>query len=182
MTLKALFGLEKPFEKPAFVLYGAIVAQARQPYFYSDLSVCDTVDGRYDMIIIHAFLLFHRLKNENEEARQLSQAVFDTMFKDLDQSLREMGVGDMGVGPRIKKMAASFYGRIKAYDTALENDGNHILQEVIARNVFNKTEPDTVVLEYLASYIRSNVEHLERVNVDKFLNGDLAFVDPKTLS
>ncbi len=182
MNLKALLGFEKPFEGAAFSLYGSIVAQARQPYFYRDLKVLDTVEGRYDMIIIHAFLLFHRLKNEDENARQLSQAVFDTMFKDLDQSLREMGVGDMGIGRRIKKMASSFYGRVSAYDKALEADEISVLEQVIARNVFNKTDPDALVLRHLGSYMKKNVEKLKLISVDDFLHGKISFVNPEKSS
>jgi len=182
MKIKALLGLENPFEKAALSLYGSIVAQARQTYFYSDLEVMDTVEGRYDMIIIHAFLLFHRLKNESEEARELSQTVFDTMFKDLDQSLREMGVGDMGVGPRIKKMAPSFYGRVSAYDTALEAEDNNDPEQVIARNVFNKSKPDALVLKHLGSYMRSNVEKLKLTSVGDFLNGKISFINPEKSS
>ncbi len=182
MKLKALFGLEKPYEDTAFTLYGSIVAQARQPYFYSDLNVEDTLEGRYDMIIMHAFLLFYRLKGESKNATELGQVVFDTMFKDFDQSLREMGVGDMGVGPRIKKMASSFYGRAGAYDKALEAGGNDELEQVIARNVFNKTEPDKRALEHLATYMRRNVEQLELVSVEKILEGELRYVDPEALN
>jgi len=182
MILKSLFGLEKPHEETALNIYGAIVAQARQPYFYSDMKVADTVEGRYDMIIMHAFLLFHRLKQEDEDVRQLGQTVFDTMFRDLDQSLREMGVGDMGVGPRIKKMASSFYGRIKAYDKALEDDNNSALEQVIDRNVFNKSPAEPLVLSHLASYMRCNVSHLELLGTNDILAGKISYVNPKTLS
>ena len=182
MKLKALLGLEKPYESTAFTLYGSIVAQARQPYFYSDLNVKDTLEGRYEMIIIHAFLLFHRLKGESGKAAELGQVVFDTMFRDFDQSLREMGVGDMGVGPRIKKMAASFYGRAGAYDKALEAGDNDELGQVIARNVFNKTEPDNRVLEHLATYMRRNVEQLEQVSVETILDGKLCYANLEALN
>ena len=181
MKLKALLGLEKPYEDTAFTLYGSIVAQARRPYFYSDLKVVDTVEGRYDMIIMHAFLLFHRLKGENENAKKLGQVVFDTMFKDIDQSLREMGVGDMGVGRRVKKMASSFYGRVAAYDKALAAEDNVDLEQAIARNIFNKTEADELVLRHLATYMRRNVEQLENLSVDEILDGNLRYVNPETL-
>ncbi len=181
MKLKALLGLDKPYEETALLLYGAIVAQARQPFFYSDLKVPDTVEGRYDMIIMHAFLLFHRLKIENDKARELGQVVFDTMFKDIDQSLREMGVGDMGIGPRIKKMASSFYGRVAAYDKALEVDGNDELEQAIARNVFNKTEADELALRHLGTYMRGNIEHLKLLSMDDIHSGDLRYVNPETL-
>jgi len=182
MKLKALFGLEKPHEDTAFTLYGLIVAQARQPYFYSHLNVKDTLEGRYEMIIMHAFLLFYRLKSESENATELGQVVFYTMFKDFDQNLSEIGVGDMGVGTLIKKMAASFYGRAGAYDKALELSDNDDLEQVIARNVFNKTDPDKRVLEHLATYMRRNVEQLEGVSVEEILEGKLCYVDPEAIN
>lgn len=181
MGLKKLFGLEKPHEEVAFSLYGSIVAQARQPYFYSELGVPDTIDGRYDMIIVHAFLIFHRLKDEDEAAQQLAQVVFDTMFRDFDQSLREMGVGDMGVGPRIKKMASSFYGRVGAYDKALEADDNNELEPAIARNIFNKIDVSDLALKLLATYMRSNVKYISEQKVDDIKTGTISYLDPETL-
>ena len=86
-------------------LYSGVVAQARQPYFYTDLAVPDTPDGRYDMIMIHAFSFLHRLKQDLPNTKEISQAVFDIMFEDMDKSLREMGAGDVGIGRRIKEMA-----------------------------------------------------------------------------
>jgi len=96
--------------------------------------------------------------------------------------MREMGVGDMGVGRRIKKMAASFYGRAGAYDKALVAGDNDDLEQVIARNVFNKTEPDKRVLKHLATYMRRNVEQLEGVSVETILDGKLCYIDLEALS
>jgi len=93
MKLKALLGLEKPYEDTAFTLYGSIVAQARQPYFYSDLNVTDTLEGRYEMIIMHAFLLFHRLKGESENATELGQV------QGFRPQYARNGCGRYGSGP-----------------------------------------------------------------------------------
>ena len=179
MSLRSLLGLKTPNEDIALALYGAIVAQARRAYFYRELKVPDTMEGRYDMIIMHAFLLFHRLKSENEEVGVLGQSVFDIMFKDLDQSLREMGVGDMGIGPRIKKMASSFYGRVTAYDKALENEDDEELKQVIGRNLFNKLEPEVLVLEHIGTYMRLNVAHLNEIETSAFLRGNISFLSPE---
>ena len=177
MNLKSLFGLEKPYEDTAFSLYGAIVAQARQPYFFEELSVADTIEGRYDMMIMHAFLAFNRLQQQGEEAEALNQCVFDTMFKDIDQSLRESGVGDMGVGPRIRKMASAFYGRIKAYSDALEKDDDDELRDVIARNVFNKQDVSDDVLAHFASYMRRNIVVLDAQELKALMSGKIFFAD-----
>ena len=81
------------------------MAQARQPGFYRDCGVPDSVDGRFELIALHTFLVLHRLKADATDTEALGQALFDVMFQDMDQSLRELGAGDLGVGPRVKRMA-----------------------------------------------------------------------------
>ena len=83
-------------EQTARELYAGVVKQARQSLFYADYGVPDSLDGRFEMIALHAFLLLHRLKSDNPEAAALSQAVYDVFFADMDQCLREMGAGDLG--------------------------------------------------------------------------------------
>lgn len=116
-------------------IYAAIVTQARRPEFYSRLQVPDTLDGRFELIALHAYLVLNRLKGQGADAAAIAQAVFDAMFDDMDRSLREMGVGDLGVGRRVKAMAQGFYGRIAAYDKGLEL-GDAALGEAIARNLY----------------------------------------------
>ena len=100
----------------ARLLYAAVVARAREPVFYTRFRVPDSLDGRFDMIALHAFLVLRRLKEEGADGAALGQALFDVIFSDMDRSLREMGAGDLGVGRRVKRMARGFYGRIAAYD------------------------------------------------------------------
>src|SRR5512144_834346 len=114
-------------------LYRIIVEQSRLPVFYSELGVRDTPDGRYDMIIAHMILVLRRLKGAPSETRELAQALFDLMFADMDQNLREMGVGDLAVGKRVKNMAKAFYGRLAAYDAALCADDSSALQAALSR-------------------------------------------------
>src|SRR5690242_9073061 len=103
-----MFGRTKRHIPEATVraLYGAIVAQARAPAFYMNYGVPDTLDGRFELLVLHAFLYFRRLKREPAaEAGEAGQAVFDLMFLDMDRSLRELGVGDLSVPKKIKRMA-----------------------------------------------------------------------------
>ncbi len=102
----------------AYPLYAGAVAQARQPVFYARLGVPDTVDGRFDLVALHIFLILQRLKAE-PDAAPFAQAVFDAMFADMDRNLREMGVGDLSVGKKVKAMAQGLYGRIAAYEAGL---------------------------------------------------------------
>ncbi len=117
---------------PADNLYAAIVAAARQPFFYAELEVPDTIDGRFDMIVLHEFLVLDRLK---KEAPELCQKITDLFFDDMDRSLREMGVGDLSVGKKVRKMAEAFHGRLNAYASGLEQ-GDQTLIEALQRNVY----------------------------------------------
>src|ERR1700694_4931843 len=111
-----------PAQKAAELAYGRIVEHARAPGFFVDVGVPDTVDGRFELICLHAFLYLHRLKREQKRAAPLGQCLFDTMFADFDRSLREMGTGDLSVGREIKRMAQAFYGRVAAYESGLAGD------------------------------------------------------------
>ena len=137
---------------PAQPLYFALVAQARQPEFYRDFGVPDTIDGRYDMIVLHAALIFRRLRGA-ADAGTLSDDLFEVMFADLDRSLREMGLGDVGVGKRVRQMARGFYGRATAYDRAL--DGEDSLDEALRRNVYGTVQPEPGDVASLAAYVRA---------------------------
>jgi cytochrome b pre-mRNA-processing protein 3 len=106
---------------PAETVYARVVEAARAPALYRRLGVPDTLDGRFEMLVLHAVLFFRRLRSEDEAARRLGQAVFEAMFRDMDASLRELGVGDLTVPKRIKGMIQAFYGRGAAYDAALDD-------------------------------------------------------------
>ncbi len=158
-------------------IYEAIVAQARQPWFYAELDVPDTVEGRYDMIMLHSFLVIDRLSVEVGNSRGFAQRLFDEMFKDMDQSLREMGVGDLSVGKKIRKMAEAFYGRAEAYKVALnsmEGDDGAALQTVLARNVYS-TDAQTKVHDLLAQYVLQVHACLSRQHSDTITAGDIRF-------
>ena len=133
MKLFGLFGAKR-FDEAAHRIYFSLVEQARQPGFYLSCGVPDTADGRFDMIILHAFLLLRRLKKDHEQTAELAQELFDLMFADMDQNLREMGLGDLAVGKRIKGMAAAFYGRIQAYEDGLAGNET-MLVDSLRRNL-----------------------------------------------
>jgi cytochrome b pre-mRNA-processing protein 3 len=144
-------------ETAAERLYSAAVAQARTPAFYLRHGVPDTLDGRFEMIGLHVFLLMRRLKSEGEAARALSQALCDRFFDDLDRSLREMGAGDLGVGRRVKAMAKAFYGRIAAYDSSFASAA---LEEALARNLYGTVEAKPEQLAAMARYLREEAANL----------------------
>jgi cytochrome b pre-mRNA-processing protein 3 len=139
---------------PARSLYLAVVQQARQAGFYRDLGVPDSVDGRFDMIALHAFLVMRRLGAEGEAGRLLAQALAEAFVEDMDRSLREMGAGDLGVGKRVQAMAAGFYGRLAAYDAALAAS-EAALAVALRRNLYGTVAgPDAAWLAAMSAYVR----------------------------
>jgi cytochrome b pre-mRNA-processing protein 3 len=142
MGLLGLF-TRKPFERAGFALYGEAVAAARQPVFFAGFGVPDTLDGRFDLVSLHTALLVCRIaRDADPRAKDLAQAVFDAMFADMDVNLREMGVGDLAVGKRVKRMWEAFHGRAQAYDTALRAGDRPGLEAALARNVWRGEAPD----------------------------------------
>lgn len=133
---KRLFGRERS-ENRAITdgLYTAIVAAARQPGFYSSWNVPDTPLGRFEMLSLHMFLFQHRLRGEAGASRELAQILIDEFFYDVDHSLRELGIGDLGIPKRMKKLARMYYGRTAAYADALERGDAEALAAALARNV-----------------------------------------------
>ena len=169
--------------EPAHALYLALVAQARKPAFYEGFGVPDTVDGRFDMIALHAFLLLHRLKGARQEAAreaaaELGQEIFDLMFADMDRNLREMGAGDLGIAPRVKKMIGAFYGRIAAYEAGLAAPKSSVLPDAIRRNLFRGVEPTDREVEAMADYVRHQAAFLADQPADQLLAGIVRFAAP----
>lgn len=168
-------------DSAASALYGQIVAQARQPNFYL-AGVPDTVQGRYEMIALHIFLVLHRLKREGGHGARLAQDLFDLMFQDMDRNLRELGTGDLAVGKRIKALAKGLYGRIAAYQKGLAPDGgDHRLEQALDRNVFSESESSPEVLTGLAGYLRREAESLAGQSYQDLAAGRLRF-DPPALT
>jgi cytochrome b pre-mRNA-processing protein 3 len=116
-------------------IYGMIVTQAREPVFYRDLAVPDTVDGRFDLLILHLWMVLSRMK-AFEGGTELAQALFDRFCNDMDDNLREMGVGDLTVPKRMQAFGEAFYGRTAAYDVALAG-GEEPLAQALCKNILN---------------------------------------------
>jgi cytochrome b pre-mRNA-processing protein 3 len=153
--------------------YGRIVERARLPLFYTEWGVPDTLDGRFELLALHAFLVLNRLKREHAVTAQFAQALFDAMFADLDRALREMGAGDLGVGRRIKAMATGFYGRIAAYEKGLADAP--ALTAALRRNLFGTTEPSEAQLGAAADYLRRQAAALAAQPVTALLAGEIGF-------
>ncbi len=155
-------------------IYGMIVTQAREPIFYTDLSVPDTVNGRFDLLLLHMWLLLRRLRSA-ADGTSLSQALFDRFCEDMDDNLREMGIGDQTVPKRMQAFGEAFYGRTMAYDQAVDA-GGEALASAIGRNILNGTEPGQA--SRLAAYALAVEAGLARADEATLLRGSFAFPSP----
>lgn len=135
------FGRRARQERIGFGLYTAAVGAARDPFLFTELAVPDTLDGRFDIVGLYVFLTIQRLKREPEPGPTLAQAVFDAMFSDMDVNLREMGVGDMVVGRRVRAMWEAFHGRAQAYAEPMEAGDMGQLEAALARNIWRGAPP-----------------------------------------
>ncbi len=177
MILSLFSRKAKANEAITIALYDAIVAAARQPYFYSDLDVPDSPLGRYEMLSLHVFLFMRRIKGRTPALKSIGQEVTDEFFRDVDHSLRELGIGDSGVPKRMKKLARMFYGRIESYDKALENNDYAALVAALARNVRPGNETWSGALS-LGKYVLLATRHLEDQTDDMIAGGKVTFPDP----
>jgi cytochrome b pre-mRNA-processing protein 3 len=174
-ALKRLLNPGSPTRRTIETIYGTIVAQAREPVFYQALGVPDTVDGRFDMVLLHLWLVLRRLRRVGG-GEDLSQALFDHFCRDMDANLREMGVGDLTVPKRMKKFGEAFYGRTAAYDAALEQ-GRQALAGALGRNILNSHDASRAAP--LADYVDAAIAALEGVDAEALRQGAWRFPAPK---
>lgn len=154
-----------------FAVYNAIVAQSRQPKLFAEWNVPDTVTGRFDMVSLHLALVLRRLRSKDETIQAFSQELFDLFFKDMDRSLREMGVNDVALPKRIEKMGELFYGLLEALTKALSEPSSPDLERVIAKNIFaGEVLGGTTAL---TAYVHAEAQRLDAVPVEEILQGRL---------
>jgi cytochrome b pre-mRNA-processing protein 3 len=160
-------------------LYAALTAQARRPDFYLTCGVPDTIDGRFEMVALHAFLLFRRLKGHGDKAGAVAQSVYDVMFGDFDASVREMGAQDLGVGRRIKFMTEAMNGRFQAYEAGLaqvrSQGGQTELELALKRNLYGTVEPVEECLKRMVDYTKRADAELAALPIDQLMRGVLHF-------
>lgn len=161
----------------AELAYRHVVEQARQPVFFTEWGVPDSLDGRFELICLHAFLYLHRLKTERPSSNRLGQCFFDTMFGELDRALREHGTGDLRVGKEVKRMAQGFYGRIGAYEAGLAADDT-VLGAAIARNLLATVAAEPHSVAAIAAYVRDAAAALRRQPSAELLAGRVRFDTP----
>lgn len=164
-------------------IYGAVVAQSRQPIFYEQGGVPDTVDGRFELIALHGAMVIGRLcaPDMGPSGQKMAQAYFDAMFRNLEWSLREIGIGDLSVPRHVKRMMAAFKGRSYAYNEALKG-GRGSMIHALRRNAYatNNPQPDNAVLEHMAAYIDDVVYALGQASPADIESGRITFPEPHT--
>jgi len=152
----------------AMPCYQSIVAAARQPRFYESMGVPDTPQGRFEMLLTHAWLVIDRLAVAEPE---FTQDLFDLLFADFDTNLRELGVGDLGVGHRVKGWASAFYGRAAAYKAALRDEG--MLADTLARNIYSGQTDNMKEARLLAFYVSTAHEVLSTQSMENLMAGNI---------
>jgi cytochrome b pre-mRNA-processing protein 3 len=174
----------RPFRRSAenrtiAALYGMIVAQARLPTFYADYGVPDTVEGRFDLIVLHMVLVLRRLARV-DRGRRIGQRLFDRFCQDLDDNLREMGTGDLAVPKHMRRFGEAFYGRQAAYLGALDSMEEGDFENALARNIFKHKGLDGAVR--LARYARGIIGELDAQEENTLLRGDFALPNPEAFA
>jgi cytochrome b pre-mRNA-processing protein 3 len=137
-------------------IYGMIVTQAREPLFYRDLGVPDAVNGRFDLLLLHLWMVLRHLRSMADHT-ELAQALFDRFCADMDANLREMGIGDLAVPKKMQALGEAFYGRAAAYDMAM-TDGAEALAQAICRNVLDGESIEKA--RRLATYVQETMTSL----------------------
>lgn len=167
---------KNPYEQEAKSVYAVLLEHIRKPDFYASCAIPDTFDGRFDLMLLHVFLVMDRINGEKETvATAFNQALFDVVFADMDQTLREMGIGDMGIPKHMRRMMKAFNGRMHAYDAAMR-DGS--LELVLRRNLYG-TLPDVPpkALEKMASYMQTSADALRLQDGGAIAAGRIVFAD-----
>ena len=177
---------QKEQKRIARALYAAALTNTREPFFYEVCGVPDSFDGRFDLLLLHVYLILDTLMGR-EDYDGISQALFDEMFKDMDQTLREMSIGDMGVPKHMKRMMKAFNGRMHGYQLAIapeKLEGHDVegmepapLDEVLRRNLYG-TLDDTVFSEDAREQVTCFI-HKNRaaITAEALLSGDVQFIN-----
>jgi cytochrome b pre-mRNA-processing protein 3 len=159
-------------------LYKLIVKQARTKEFYLNLKVPDTIDGRFELIILHFFLLERTLDKEIKKDQLIYKELLEIMYKDFDMSLREIGVGDLSVGKKIYQMTEAFSGRLFAYRKFNNKKNFSSMEKTIKKNIYGTLNNiDTKYVEIIKSYIIDSMEYIDKSLIYEVSENSSIFID-----
>jgi cytochrome b pre-mRNA-processing protein 3 len=154
-------------------IYGAIVTQARRPVFYAELGVPDTPAGRYEMVVVHLFLVLERLRGGADAASPLPRLLVEAFIADMDDSLRELGTGDLAVPKKVRRAATGLYERSMAYKAPLDTGDDTALAHALAEHVYLTAEADRA--RALAGYVQATNAALAATDADQLLDANFGF-------
>ena len=149
-------------------LYGSIVALSREPAIYDTLNVPDTTEGRFEILVLHIFVCLERM---NGKAAPLAQDIVNLFFADMDTTSRELGVGDMVVPKKMRKLAAIYEDRIMAYKSAVAHTNGNILSNALLETVFGGEEASVSSARALRSYVGQLRQNLSKHPLEDLMAG-----------
>ncbi len=158
--------------------YAYLTEAARRPPFYAHMDVPDTVMGRFEMLSLVLILYFRRTRSSERSGQEIAQEIIDAFFEDLDHSIRELGVGDVSVPKRMKKLAGMFYGRLDAYAKALDSADQPLLAAALKRN-FHPSNEDGPDMASLAEYAFAAEAALKELDEDIIVTGTAELCEPR---
>ena len=177
--LDFLFGYKK-LKNVGYKLFSKIIEQSRVSEFYSRLGVEDSLDGRFDLMAVHMVILLDKLDQEkdNKKSARLKRILQEIMFDNLDLTLREIGVGDLGVGKKIKVMAEAFYGRMTVYQAAFKEGDTDLISEALLRNLYRGKVIDKNILSDMSAYVRKQHKNIASQPISEIMHGEIEFSLP----
>ena len=162
-------------------IYQNIIERSRSKFFYLNMDIDDSFESRFDIIILHSFIIFYYLKNSSDNEKKLSQFLFDFMFEDFDNNLREMGFGDIAVNKKMKVFMTAFYGRIANYSKGVDQIMNSLddetLKKAILNNIYKGKETNTKFLNFFKQYIIDNLKFFNSRDLKININERFRFID-----
>ena len=164
-------------------IYQNIVQISRSKFFYVDLDLPDSFETRFDLIIFHSFIVFYYYKILDDNVSIISQNLFDLMFQDFENNLREMGFGDIAVNKKMKVFISAFYGRIAQYDRGMDKYSKEsdklLLKETILNNIYKGKIKNEIHLDLFVEYMLTNINHFNKNNENTNIGNSYKFLDFK---
>lgn len=173
-----LFGKKNGNRRIVEKQYATLTKAARHPYLYETLDVPDTVMGRFDMLSAMLILYFRRTRASGTSGQEIAQEIVDAFFEDVDHSIRELGVGDVGVPKRMKKFAGMFYGRLESYAAALDTGDRDGLAAALRRNIYPQADETAPSMAGLAAYLFAAEKAMAAVGESEIEVGALDVAEP----
>ena len=166
----------KNIKNISFLIYKKIVLHSRNKIFYTYLKVPDTLNGRFDIIVMHFYFVHTVLFKQELPSNNIYDELLKVMYKDFDSNLREIGVGDLSVGKKIYQMSEAVAGRVNAYNKAKKN--KELLYKTISRNIYGlKKNIDKKTKLSMLRYFLISLDNIKSKNLDDIKENSVIFFD-----